>query len=83
MHCLRLNSRVSFLSKLDLISLVNTKDYKLLRGAKPNQVYTLHKNNSQPAVYSAYNILHILKVIQNTAKHRTACLLLKRLLKTI
>lgn len=66
MHCLLLNSRVSFLSKLHLISLVNTKDYKLLRGAKLNQVYTLHKNNSQAAVYSAYNILHILKVVQNT-----------------
>lgn len=42
----------------------------------------MQRNNSQFAVYSGYNVLHILKVIQNTAELPTACLLLKIILKT-
>lgn len=82
-HCLFLNGRVSFYENWILFSLVNNKDYKLLQAARFNQIYTMHKNNSQPAVYSGYNVLHILKVIQNTAEHPTVCLLLKSILKTI
>lgn len=42
----------------------------------------MHRNNSQLAVYSGYNVLHIFKVIQNTAELPTVCLLLKIILKT-
>lgn len=42
----------------------------------------MHSNNSQLAVYSGYNVLHIFKVIQTTAELPTVCLLLKIILKT-
>lgn len=42
----------------------------------------MHSNNSQLAVYSGYNVLHIFKVIQTTAEIPTVCLLLKIILKT-
>lgn len=83
MHCLFLSGRISFYENWILFSLVNNKDYKLLWAARFNQIYTMHMNNSQPAVYSGYSVLHILKVIQNIAEHPTVCLLLKSILQTI
>lgn len=42
----------------------------------------MYRNNSQLAVYSGCNILHIFKVIQNTAELPTVCLLLKIIFKS-